>query len=161
MGGALALSMTPRSESSLLERYPTKDQDPLFLPELPKDPHPTNRESGDHSAVGHCQEAVTYCRVQSGRITGVPLEGQYLHIFHRAVPEEAKKTRPKELACPVIRPPYYQGGRPNLSSVDKWSPKPIGFVAADETPEVEVTPGRQRSVYVGKGRKRGYNRADI
>merc|ERR1711895_423845 len=80
----------------------------MGLPELPKDPHPTNQESGDHSAVGHCQEAVTYCRVQSGRIKGVPLEGQYLHIFHRAVPEAAKKTRPKELACPVIRPPYYK-----------------------------------------------------
>merc|ERR1711895_57662 len=59
---------------------------------------------------------------------GAPLEGQYLHIFHRAVSEAAKKTRPEKLACPVHRPPYYQGGRPILSSVDKWSPKPIGFV---------------------------------
>merc|ERR1711895_207882 len=129
MGGALALSMTPRSESSLLERYPTKDQDPLFLPELPKDPHPTNRESGDHSAVGHSQDAVTYCRIQSGRIRGVPLEGQYLNIFHRAVSEAAKKTRPEEVTSQVIRPPYYQGGRAILSSVDKWRPKPIGFVS--------------------------------
>ena len=46
------------SESSLLVRYQTQDQDPLFLPELPKDPHPTDRESEDHSAVGHRQEAV-------------------------------------------------------------------------------------------------------
>merc|ERR1711895_421175 len=81
MGGALALSMTPRSESSLLERYPTKDQDPLFLPELPKDPHPTNRESGDHSAVGHCQEAVTTGESCPGGIKGVPLEGYYTFTF--------------------------------------------------------------------------------
>merc|ERR1711895_163397 len=128
MGGALALSMTPRSESSLLERYPTKDQDPLFLPELPKDPHPTNRESGDHSAVGHCQEAVTTDESCPGGIKGVPLEGLYHHIFHRAVPKSAKKTGPEELTSQVIRPPYYQGGRPILSSVGKWSPKPIGFV---------------------------------
>ena len=47
------------SECSLLVRYQTQDQDPLFLPELPQDPHPTNRVSGDYSAVGHRLEAVT------------------------------------------------------------------------------------------------------
>ena len=56
--GGLWLADDALSESSLLVRYPTQDQDPLFLPELPKDPHPTDRESGDHSAVGHRQEAV-------------------------------------------------------------------------------------------------------
>ena len=45
-------------ECSLLVRYQTQDRDPLFLPELPQDPHPTYRESGDHSAVGQRSEAV-------------------------------------------------------------------------------------------------------
>ena len=79
------------SECSLLVRYQTQDQDPLFLPELPKDPHPTNRESGDHSAVGHCQEAVTVEESCPEGIIAVHL-GLYLHIFHREAPKPAKKT---------------------------------------------------------------------
>ena len=46
------------SECSLPVRYQTQDQDPLFLPELLQDAHPTYRESGDHSAVGQRSEAV-------------------------------------------------------------------------------------------------------
>ena len=93
--GGLWLVDDALSESSLLVRYQTQDQDPKFLPELPKDPHPTNRESGDHSAVGHCQEAMTLAESCQGGFKGVPLEGPYLHIFHRAVPETAKKTGPR------------------------------------------------------------------
>ena len=56
--GGTRLEGAAASECSLLVRCQTQDQDPLFLPELPQDPHPTYRESGDHSAVGQRSEAV-------------------------------------------------------------------------------------------------------
>ena len=95
-GGFLACRQRPEVKCSLLVRYPAQNQDPIFLPGLLKDPHSTDRESGDHSAVGHCQEAMTLAESCQGGFKGVPLEGPYLHIFHRAVPETAKKTGPRD-----------------------------------------------------------------
>ena len=50
--GFLACRQRPAVKCSLLVRYPSKNQDPLFLLDYSKDRHSTDRESGDHSAVG-------------------------------------------------------------------------------------------------------------
>ena len=96
-GGFLACRQRPEVKCSLLVRYPTQNQDPLFLPGLLKDPHSTDRESGDHSAVGNSQAAVDDAKSSQVGNSIVVHSGPDLNIFSRSVQGQAKKTWPKEL----------------------------------------------------------------
>ena len=70
---------------SLLVRYPAQNQDPLFLPGLLKDPHSTDRESGDPSAVGNSQFTVVGAESSQAGNSTVVHPGLYLNIFRRSV----------------------------------------------------------------------------
>ena len=84
-GGFLVCRQRPEVKCSLLVRYPAQNQDPLFLPGLLKDPHSTDRESGDPSAVGNSQSTVGGAESsQAGNGTFVH-PGLYLNIFRRSV----------------------------------------------------------------------------